>query len=187
MGLVEIIRALASLGKGIKTSIEEKKENDNRYLKMNHNELLKLPDNELCDAVWFRIDQKVSAYKNIIDGIASLSTEEQTVYSVFYMELEVNNGGICQFFVNSSRYVAPIVSKSLENIGANEYKKLYDSFIEKHNIDVNDLSSFDCNTTEEFSKQYERYPYEEFDIEFFEMDSTAPFLAPYIRSNIDKF
>ncbi len=37
--------------------------------------------------------------------------------------MEVNNGGLCQFFVNSSREFAPDLSAALDAIGALEHKK----------------------------------------------------------------
>ena len=74
-------------------------------------------------------------------------------------------------------------SNSLEIIGAAEHKKLFDDFIARYRIDVNDLSSFDVETTEEFSAQYERYPFDEYDNAFCELKPLELFLSAYIRTD----
>ena len=142
---------------GLQKSVEEKRIMDELYSRMTTDELRQLPDGKLFYAVVMRTEDKVDAFDNIKDGINSLNEKERIVYAVNYLEMEVNNGGICQFFVNSSRVVAPLVSEYMGIIGADEHKKLYDDFVSQNNIDVNDLSSFDSETTEDFSAQYERY------------------------------
>jgi len=37
---------------------------------------------------------------------------------------EVNNGGLCQFFVNSSSECVPFISKALEAVGALDIKNI---------------------------------------------------------------
>jgi prepilin signal peptidase PulO-like enzyme (type II secretory pathway) len=51
---------------------------------------------------------------------ADLTKEQILAYSLYMFEMEVNNGGLCQFFVNSSRECAPFISEALEAIGATE-------------------------------------------------------------------
>ena len=82
-----------------------------RYIDMSTEELSALSDDELYEAVIARLDHKINEYDDMQEGINSLSYKQKVVYSVSYLEMEVNNGGLCQFFVNSSRYVAPYVSE----------------------------------------------------------------------------
>lgn len=183
MGLIRFIKAAISFRKTILASIQEQQEKEALYLRMTTEELSDLSDEELLRAVVVRAEQKVDA----AGGISALNEKQRIVWAVNSLDLEVNNGGICQFFVNSSREAAPWVSNSLEIIGAAEHKKLFDDFIARYGIDVNDLSSFDVETTEEFSAQYERYPFDEYDNAFCKLKPLALFLTAYIRNDTSDF
>ena len=56
-----------------------------------------------------------------------------------------------------------------------------------YEIDLEDLSSFDSDTSEEFVMQYERYPFDEYDDAFYQLAPLETYLIPYIKANIDKF
>jgi len=101
--------------------------------------------------------------------------------------MEVNNGGLCQFFVNSSRMVAPLVSEYMGIIGAADHKKLYDDFTSKYGIDLNDLSSFDIEEAAEFEEQNQRYPFDEYDDAFYDMEPLETYLKKFIRENVKDF
>ncbi len=160
---------------------------DQKYLKMTTDELSQLSDDELYDAVWNRMENIVSSKTDLTEGFVSLNEEQRIFYAVNYLEMEVNNGGLCQFFVNPSRMVAPIVSECMGIIGATEHKNLYDAFIEKYRINVNDLSSFDCETIDVFQSQYERYPFDEYDKSFYELDPLQNYFIPFLKKHIEKF
>ena len=151
-------------------------------------EVLKsLSDDELFSAVLDRTESKVDKYENISDGVKSLSGVQRIFYVSSYYEMEVMNGGLCQFFVNSSRDVAPELSECLDAIGADEHKKLFDSFIKDNNIDVHDLSSFIIDDVSEFETQNNRYPFDEFDNAFYELKPIQDLLIPYIKEHISEF
>lgn len=187
MGLFSFIKDAISFRKSFKTDLKEQMEREAMYLKMSAEELSALSDDELFSAVWERTENIVSSYEDISKGFNSLNDQQRIFYAVNYLEMEVNNGGICQFFVNSSRIVAPVVSNYMGIIKASEHKALYDTFILKHQIDVNDLSSFDSETIEEFQSQYERYPFDEYDDAFCELEPLQNYLIPFIKKHIDKF
>ena len=159
---------------------------DEKYIKMSVPELLQLTDDELFNAVWTRTENFVSSKEYLLDGFNSLNEEQRIFYAIYYLEMEVNNGGLCQFFVNSSRMVAPIVSEYMEIIGAIEHKNLYDSFIEKYKINTYDLSSFDCETVEDFQSQYDRYPFDEYDDAFCELEPLQNYLISFVKKYIEK-
>lgn len=158
-----------------------------KYLKMTTDELSQLSDDELFSAVWTRTENIVSSKEDLLEGFNSLTEEQRIFYAVNYLEMEVNNGGLCQFFVNSSRMVAPIVSEYMGIIGAIEHKKLYDAFIEKYQINTYDLSSFDCETVEVFQAQYDRYPFDEYDDAFYELEPLQNHLISFVKKHIEKF
>ena len=72
-------------------------------------------------------------------------------------------------------------------IGAVEHKKLYDDFISKYGIDLNDLSSFDIEEAAEFEEQNQRYPFDEYDDAFYDMEPLETYLKKFIRENIKDF
>ena len=157
------------------------------YLKMPSADLPNLSDADLFYAVTIRTENKVDACHDLQEGLAALNDKERIFYAVNYLEVEVNNGGLCQFFVNASRAVAPLVSEYLGMIGAFEQQKLYDDFIGKYHIDVTDLSSFDIESFEDFTAQYERYPFDEFDDAFYKMTPLQDYLTKFVRENIRDF
>jgi len=122
------------------------------------------------------------AYNSLIqdDDISQLSDEEKVFYVVYYFNAEWQNGGLCQFFVNSSRVYAPIIGEYLGIIGALEHKQMYEEFIKNNNIDVNDLSFFE-NRTISYQEKVNSYPFDKFDDEFYELPELDEYLEKYLE------
>ena len=158
-----------------------------KFLKLTTEQLSQLSDEELFSAAWARAENRMIHKGNLQEGFRFLNEEQRVFYAVNYLEAEVNNGGLCQFFVNSSRMVAPFVGEYMGIIGAVEHQKLYEDFIQKYQIDTNDLSSFDSETLEIFQSQYKRYPFDEYDDAFYKMKPLHNDLIAYIRNHIEKF
>jgi Domain of unknown function (DUF4375) len=76
----------------------------------------------------YRLDSIVLAFEQALDqkaarsGIESLTAEEYVVLAVEALEREVNNGGYCQFFFNTSS--APRIVDTLQRIGCPEAARL---------------------------------------------------------------
>lgn len=168
-------------------AFEEQRKQEDNYVHMSNAELSQLSDDALFSAVLARTENIVSSRSDLLEGFHALTEEQRVIYAVNYLEMEVNNGGLCQFFTNSSRMVAPVVSQYMGIIGAAEHKALFDSFIEKHQIDLSDLSSFDCPNVEAFLAQYERYPFEEYDDAFYDLAPLEDHLIAYVKNHIEKF
>lgn len=187
MGLFSAIKNTLKFKKELKKSIKEAKEKEKRYLEMTVEELSALSDDELFEAVTARTERKVDSFDEWEDGVNSLNPSQKIFYSVNWLEMEVNNGGLCQFFVNSSRMVAPLVSEYMGIIGAVEHKKLYDDFVNKNGIDLTELSFFDVNEVEEFEEKTEKYPFDEYDDAFYDMEPLETYLKKFIRENVKDF
>lgn len=187
MGFFSSMKAIFQLRKELKRSIAEAKENEKRYLEMTMDELSALSDDELFEAVTARTESIVDSFGAWEDGVNSLNPSQKIFYSVNLLETEVNNGGLCQFFVNSSRMVAPFVSEYMGMIGALQHKKLYDDFVNKNGIDLTDLSFFDLNEVDEFEEKTEKYPFDEYDDAFYNMEPLETYLKKFIRENITVF
>ena len=181
------IESMAVLSNRLAERINKAMYLNGKYLKMTAAELSQLSDEELFGAVWTRAESIVSSKDDIAEGFELLGEEQRIFYAVNYLEMEVNNGGICQYFVNSSRVTAPFVSEYMEKIGAFEHKELYDDFVHKYMIDTSDLSSFNCENEVDFQKQYERYPFDEYDDAFYKARPLSDYLMKFVKENIEKF
>lgn len=162
-------------------------EKTKKYLALTADELREIPDDELFDAVLCRTEHIVDGFDDMTEGINALNESQRILYSVNYLEIEVNNGGLCQFFVNSSRVVAPYVSEYLGIIGADEHKKLYDGFVSANKIDLNDLSSFEIGSVRDYEKQTKRYPFDDFDNAYYELRSLEEYLTVFAKAHIEDF
>ncbi len=94
---------------------------------------------------------------------ATLPESAQAMYIAAILDMEVQNGGLCQFFVNCGSAYAARTADSLHTIGLEPISILYESFLSNHQIDPTDLDSFQSATEETFAAQYERYPFGDFD------------------------
>ncbi len=187
MGFFSAIKEFFKFKKDLKNIMKEAKEKSFRYLEMTTDELALLSDDDLFEAVVLRTEKKVDGFEALEDGISSLNQSQKIFYSLNWFEMEVNNGGLCQFFVNSSRVVAPLISEYMSVVGAQDHKKLYDGFIQKNNIDLNDLSFFDIEEVDEFEKKAQRYPFDEYDDAFCDTEPLETNLKYYIRKHLADF
>ncbi|MBE5922819.1 MAG: DUF4375 domain-containing protein [Lachnospiraceae bacterium] len=191
MGLFSTIKETITFHKEMKQLRKDFEKKLLMYRTMTAEELATLPDDELCMAVSEKISALVENFgdedEDMQRGLASLSEPQRVVYVLDYLEREVNNGGLCQFFVNSSRNTAPFVSESLGIVTAVMHKELFDDFIADNDIDVCDLTSFIIYDVDEFAAQCERYPFDAFDEKFYEYGTLEDALIPYIREHMDAF
>lgn len=176
-----------SLLKEVRNSVKEMKEREQKYIAMSTEELAQLNDEELFEAVSARVDDAICTEDDIATEIESVNKEKRVFYSAYWYEAEVNNGGLCQYFTNSSRATAPYLSEALEIIGAIKHKEHFDKFIDDNNIDVNDLSMFECEDVDEFEEKTKIFDFDKFDEKFYEIGSIEEYLVKYARENIDKF
>lgn len=174
-------------GNELHALLEEKMKEAEERAKLHGEDLLALPNDELCEAVYTQNSILCEKAEDTEDELALFTGAKRTVYIINTFDAEVQNGGLCQFFVNSSRYLAPYVSEALAAIGADHHKKLYDEFIETNRIDVTDLDSFAISSVRGFKKQTKRYDFEAFDDRYYEFEDMEDLIANYIRVNITEF
>ncbi len=179
----ELLSNLADVKKWMNAEAEKQRRNK----ELPHEELSALTDDDLYEAVWNRTNERVEQAETERTGIAALPHAARVFYVVSCYEFEVNNGGLCQYFANSSRETAPLLSDCLEEIAALDHKALFDGFVQENGIDVNDLSSFVSNSVEEYLSQTRRYPFEAFDAAFLVLPALSTYLVPYVRANIADF
>ena len=158
---------------------------------MTKNELLDLMDESVEECIH---TIGLSLYEKFEDNV-ELNEREIPVFILWMWNIEMLNGGLCQFFVNEGRF-APLVPASLEAVGASAYASLLNDFVARHKINLNDLSQFELDldpTDDDFSAYTaasELYPFDAFDEAFAERYGTDPleaYMAAYIRENIISF
>jgi len=101
--------------------------------------------------------------KKIINESNEYEEKQKVAEVLSCFDEEVMNGGLYQFFTNSSREHAPYIADCLAAVGAAEVREEYLKFVKENQIDLNELSSFESESAEEFLEKYEQYPFEEFD------------------------
>lgn len=167
----------------LEKSIKDQIAKTDRYLSLTSEEMAALADDEICEAAFARADHRVDSFDSPEKGFDSLNAAQRVIYALFLFEMEVNNGGLCQFFVNSSRVVAPYISEYMAIIGAFEHKTLFDTFVSGNQIDLTELSSFDIEEADEFEEQTKRYPFDEYDDAFYDQTPLEDDLKKYARAH----
>ncbi len=181
MGLFDRLKQ----AKALRAALREEAAFQARALQMTPAELEMLGDAELLSAVVDRADAAADRHPET----DRLDTVQGIIHTLTVFDREVRNGGLCQFFVNSSRDLAPRVSPALSAIGADTYRHIYDAFIRRHHIDLTDLTSFIIEDLSEYERQIGRYPFDDFDDAYYRASLAEPlenFLLRYARANLDK-
>lgn len=130
-------------------------------------------------------EELVVALTLLPEDFSAMSTEEKTAYTAACLELEIMNGGLCQFFANNPD-CADYVPTALENLGARNHRALYESFLLAAGIDPLD-PVFQTENMEEFSQLYDRWPWDDFDEAYCNLTPMAELLEAYVAAHPDSF
>lgn len=142
-----------------------------------------LSDEEINDYI---IDLWVNFEEHTIE---KYTKQQLVVISIIAYDSEINNGGLNQFFSNSSRIFAAYISNSLEQINAKKHQKQFDKFVAENKIDVNKLDLFVSNDINEFIKQYDNYSFSAFDKEYYKLEkeeNLSNLIIEYAKNNYDE-
>ena len=140
-----------------------------------------LGDNEINDYI---IDLWIN-----YDSNNTYTKEQLVVISLTAYDSEINNGGLCQFFSNSSKEFAPNISNSLEEINAIKHKEQFDKFIKDNKINLKELDLYESDNVEDFIDKYDDLPFEDFDRNYYELEkeeSITNLLIEYTKTNYNK-
>ena len=189
--VIVVIVLVAFIGLKIFSIIGDFKFQMNKHTQMSTEELLALDDEELFKAISDRVDDEIYFSDDIKSALENANKEKQVFYTVYWFESEVQNGGLCQYFCNSSNLTAPYLSEALEIIGAKEQKALFDKFVKDNDIDVNDLSMFETDDVDEYIEKTELLDFDSFDNSYYKLDennsNVYDLLKVYARENVEKF
>ena len=157
--------------------------------RMSAGELLALDDEALCHTLDIRLAWETRWQKPSENYASFYEGAKRAFFVVQQYDAEVNNGGLCQYFVNPSRLAAPYLAASLEQIGAPSHAMLFSNFLAQNAIDPADLSAFVIRDLAEFSALAQRYPFDAYDKACYALYETEPLrslLAAYARGHIDE-
>ena len=130
-------------------------------------------------------DTLVMALAFSLSDFEDMSPERKTAYTAACLDLEIMNGGLCQFFANCPD-IAAYVPEALDRLGAAEHKTLYEQFLADNAIDPLD-PLFQTETIEEFSRLYDLYPWDDFDDAYCILTPMSELLEAYIQANPNAF
>ena len=163
------------------------KEEREKYYNMKTEELLALPDEELLGAMWMRMVRFSESFDSERRALDNMDEEQKNFYTAYYYMLQMNAGGLCQYFANSSRESALFLSDALEHVGADEHRVLFESFLHHNKVATAAMFSFAVVDSEEYRKMEKDYPFEEFNSTFYAIEPLTEPLAAYVRENIGAF
>lgn len=150
-------------------------------------QLSSLSDGDLFEAVYYQNLDIAEIAMDEDRESEQFSGPRRIVYILSMFDMEIQNGGLCQFFVNSSIAVAPYVSDALAAVGATEHRALFEQFLTSNSIDVSDLASFRVISTKGYIKQTNRFDYDAFDDRYYDLPALQDYVVAYIRNNIKDF
>lgn len=159
----------------------------NKNKELHGEDLLSLSDDEIFDAIYYQNLDITENAEDTEDELALFSGARRIVYILNLYDAEVQNGGLCQFFVNSSRAVAPYVAEALEVVGAKEHLAHFTEFVDTNQINTSDLSSFMVRSTRGFIKQTKRFDFDAFDEKYYGLPALQEAVISYIKANINEF
>ena len=169
MGLIQSF-VLSKIQKKHKANIE-------KFSKMTANEIYSLEGEDFYTVLATLVGPK--AYKDPAANEAQITfaTIDNFHFGIMY-------GGLYTFFTGSDRECASLVARSLDKIGAYKTKELFENFVSSNNIDLNNLDSFATKGHGEYVELSNRYPFEEFDEAYCEIDEVYDLLIEYARANV---
>lgn len=184
-GGVRMYRLTGNIGdlEGMFDGMKQVEEN----LQLHGEDLLTLSDEDLFETVSAQNEELTEDAEDAAEAFKMLTGARRTVYVLWEFDLEVQNGGLCQFFVNSSRAVAPFVNEALQTVGAEEHRALLMEFVTENGIDLSNLESFKVFSTRGYGRQTRRYDFDVFDDKYYELPALQDMVTAYIKAHISEF
>ena len=148
-------------------------------------------DNDLEQTVIDNIYEQVGDdYNQEFSNVQKLTKGQQAMFSVWWVEAEVNNGGFNQFYFNSSGQYAEMAVAGFELFGAKKHADLMRRANKIYTENRERLEEFDDGTMESFSESYKENPLNALDEEFYELsnsESLNQLRIAYIRQHPSEF
>ena len=124
------------------------------------------------------------------ENVNKLSNGQKALFSTWWLEAEVNNGGFNQFYYNSTGQYAKMAEVGFKTVGAEKFSELTLRANKIFKENKKRLEEFDDGTMESFSESYKDNPLNNLDTEFYELyelEKIGDLRIKYIRENITEF
>jgi hypothetical protein len=166
-------------------------ENRKIYEKLSTEIIETISDDKLEQAIMDNIDTNFeNGEPYTLEKISKLTKGQQAVFSTWWIEAEVNNGGFNQFYFNSSGQFAEMAKIGFKTIGAEKFSDLTKRANKIYIENKQRLEEFDDGTMESFSESYKDNPLNDLDTEFYELyksENIGDLRIKYIRENISEY
>jgi len=147
----------------------------------------KTPNDELLQVIFDNLCEKFPKdYTKEYSTLLTFSKSLQTIYVIWWLEAEVNNGGFNQYYANSSGQYATMVPDALMLIGAKKFAELVSKANFIYETENERITRYQDGTVEGFSKSYKENPLSDCDDVFFELYKTEKLYnlqIEFIRKN----
>lgn len=157
--------------------------NPNKNKKLDSDSVMKLSNDDLYEAVYFKLLDFVESYENEESALAVMNENQKVFYVLSLYDSEVQNGGLAQFFANSTSFLAPYISEALDKINAKEHKILFDNFLRDNNVTLTQENLEDFFANNDIPDQ----SWENFDETYYNLPDIQSSLTTLIRKNINDF
>ena len=187
MGLFQKINEQKQQRAEIEKAIKAAEDRVEEYKAMSEDEFRALPDDEIYAAALARTEEIVKLYDTPMEGFEALDYERQIFYVTAHYEAEMSSGGMLKFLSGAGQSFATYMLPCFEELGCEEHSDLFESFIIRNNIDVNELSDFQVSNMQEYRYVSSKYPFGNYNEAYSNLPLLKPILTDYIRQNMDVF
>ncbi|MCD7886351.1 MAG: DMP19 family protein [Clostridiales bacterium] len=170
MGLFHSLKDGWAFFKELQTIEKKAQEAKERWRNTTLEEAAALSDEELWACVTARLD----------DDALNTPGAKRTLYTAYLFDLEVQNGGLCQYFGNCPES-APSLEDALAALEAEPYRALFHDAVTKQGIDLAELDGSDVSQAVQCGEQCEDCPLSAFDSAYCDLYGETPLEALCVR------
>ncbi|MDJ1470172.1 DMP19 family protein [Xanthocytophaga flava] len=161
------------------------------YEKLTIQILSSTPDTILEQTVIDNLHTKIGPnFSDEYEAITKLSEGRQAIYTTFYLENEILNGGFNQYFYNSTGSFAKLAYKGLFRIGAINLSVLMSEAINIYTKKDQNITKDQTRTIEGFTIYSEANSLTDLDEKFYSLikvENLSILRINYIRNNLNEF
>ena len=119
----------------------------------------------------YRYDEYEALYFAVIEQCGEPSTPDflnhpkslQSLFIAMMFDMEIQNGGVAQFFWNDGSEYAKLVPDALREIGMDDVAALYEQFVEENHITLEEMDTYRERFPMMGEGFYDYHPFDEFD------------------------
>ncbi|MCD8335492.1 MAG: DUF4375 domain-containing protein [Clostridiales bacterium] len=170
MGLLRSLKDGWAFFKELQTIEKKAQEAKERWRNTTLEEAAALSDEELWACVTASLD----------DDALTAPGAKRTLHTAFLFDMEVQNGGLCQFFDNCPESV-PYLEDALAALEAEPYRELFHDVVVKQSVDVHQVGSSGTAQMVHCGEQCENCPLNAFDSAYCDLYGETPLEALCVR------